>query len=237
MRDLRFSYREREVLHGISFDVAPGSFVGIGGTNGSGKTTLLRLIQGLAKPSQGAIYLNEKLLHSWSRKQLAQQVAAVCQRAQVSFDFAARQLVLLGRTPYLGFLNWPTRLDEQVVDAAMRKTDCFHVSQRLLSELSAGEFQRVQIAAALAQEPLWMLLDEPTTYLDPKQKSRLLFLLRSLQLEGVAILCVSHDLHLLRAYADQVLLLDEGRQIDFGDPEKVLSPRNLQEIFEMSSSS
>jgi iron complex transport system ATP-binding protein len=118
----------------------------------------------------------------------------------------------------------------------MQRTDCSHLASRKLSELSAGEFQRVQIAAALAQEPLWMLLDEPTTFLDLKQRSRLLSLLQSLQKEGVSILCVSHDLDLLRRYADHVLLLNDGIQKDFGDPERVLSGENLQEAFEMEVS-
>ena len=118
----------------------------------------------------------------------------------------------------------------------MQKTDCLHLSLRPLSELSAGEFQRVQIAAALAQEPEWILLDEPTTYLDPKQKSRLLLLLKSLQDKGVTILCVSHDLDLLRKYADRVLLLDEGSQIGFGKSDEILSSETLRQIFEMELS-
>lgn len=175
--------------------------MGIAGTNGSGKTTLLRLLQRFIKPTRGSVYLNGIDLNEWSRQHLSKRIAAVWQRAPVEFTFNAHQLVLLGRTPHLNFFKWPTPRDKEVVESVMQRTDCFHLASRRLSELSAGEFQRVQIAAALAQEPLWMLLDEPTTFLDLKQRSRLLSLLQSLQKEGVSILCVSHDLDLLRRCA------------------------------------
>jgi iron complex transport system ATP-binding protein len=229
---LCFCYADREVLCEISFEARQGSFVGISGPNGSGKTTLLRLLQGLLRPSRGMISLDGMELARWSRKELAIKVAGVWQRTPIAFDFVARQLVLLGRTPYLNFMSWPTLKDEMVVESAMKKTDCLHISLRPLSELSAGEFQRVQIAAALAQEPQWILLDEPTSYLDPKQKSRLLVLLQFLRNQGVTIICVSHDFYLLGKYADSVLLLDEGKQIGFGSPADVLSPANLQKVFE-----
>jgi len=228
-----FHYGKREVLRDISFEAHPGMFVGIAGTNGSGKTTLLKLLQRFLQPASGAIFLDGMNLNEWSRQDLAKHTAAVWQRAPVEFTFTTHQLVLLGRTPHLNFLKWPILRDREVVESVMQRTDCFHLASRRLSELSAGEFQRVQIAAALAQEPQWMLLDEPTTFLDLKQRSRLLNLLQSLQKNGVTILCVSHDLDLLRRYADRVLLLDGGIQKAFGEPEEVLSSENLMEVFEM----
>jgi iron complex transport system ATP-binding protein len=230
-----FRYGTREVLRDVSFEVSHGSFVGIAGTNGSGKTTLLRLLQRFMKPERGTIHLDGINLNEWSRQDLATRVAAVWQRASVEFTFHVHQLVLLGRTPYLNFFKWPTERDQQVVKSVMQRTDCSHLASRKLTELSAGEFQRVQIAAALAQEPQWILLDEPTTFLDLKQRCRLLSLLQSLQKEGVTILCVSHDLDLLRRYADLVLLLHDGIQKGFGDPEEILSSSNLQEVFEMEA--
>jgi ABC-type cobalamin/Fe3+-siderophores transport system ATPase subunit len=230
---LIYRYGPKTVLNGITFSVEQGSFTGIVGPNGSGKTTLLKLLQRNYHPAGGGIEFCEKDLRSYSSSDLAKKIASVSQRPIFAFPFLAEQLVLLGRTPYLNFLKRESSVDKRVVEEAMRQTDSVAFSGRPISQLSAGELQRVCIAAALAQQPEVLLLDEPTSFLDLRQIARLSRLLLRLQSDGLTILCASHDLRFLRKHATQLLLLDEGNQIGFGSYEEVLTEERLTTLFEL----
>ena len=230
---LAYRYGSKTVLNGITFSLEQGTFTGIVGPNGSGKTTLLKLLQRNYDPAAGRIDFLEKDLRSYSARDLARKIASVAQRPVFAFPFLAEQLVLLGRTPYLNFLKRESSVDKQVVEEAMRQTDSIAFAGRPISQLSAGELQRVCIAAALAQQPEVLLLDEPTSFLDLRQIARLSRLLFRLQSDGLTILCASHDLRFLRKHATQVLLLDEGKQIGFGSYEEVLTDEHLTSLFEL----
>jgi iron complex transport system ATP-binding protein len=227
------SFERKRILHGISFDVGPGEFLGVAGLNGSGKTTLLKLIQRIYKPDSGTIHLKRLPLSQYSAKDLAKIIGALPQTLRMSFDFTAKQLVLLGRTPYLGILSNPSAGDLLIAEQAMRQTDCLQFSDCSVLKLSAGEFQRILMAAALAQQPEILLMDEPTNALDMRQQSRLMNLFQDLKRRGIALVCASHDLSLLIRHSDRVLLLDGGQQIDYGPPREVLNMQVLREHFEM----
>jgi iron complex transport system ATP-binding protein len=233
VHQLTYYFSAKAALQGISFSVESGGFLGIAGPNGSGKSTLLRLLQGTYLPASGRIEVDGRNLQSYSKRELAKKIASVAQRPVFSFPFLARQFVLLGRTPYLNFLRIESSTDRRVVDEAMRQTDCLIFAHRPVSQLSAGELQRVCIAAALAQQPQVLLLDEPTSFLDLRQIAKLSRLLSALQKSGITILCASHDLRLMRRHATRVLLLDEGRQIGFGSFAEVLTEETLAELFEI----
>jgi iron complex transport system ATP-binding protein len=232
---LAYRYGTKSVLDGITFSVDQRSFTGIVGPNGSGKTTLLKLLQRNYRPGGGNIEFCEMDLQSYSSRDLATKIASVAQRPVFAFPFLAEQLVLLGRTPYLNFLKRESSVDMRVIEEAMRQTDSVAFAGRPISQLSAGELQRVCIAAALAQQPEVLLLDEPTSFLDLRQIARLSRLLSRLQSEGLTILCASHDLRFLRKHCGQVLLLDEGKQIGFGSYEETLTEEQLANLFEIES--
>jgi iron complex transport system ATP-binding protein len=189
--------------------VERGAFAGLAGPNGSGKTTLLKLVARLHAPAAGLVSIDGRDVTSYSRRDLARLVAGVWQRPALSFGFTARELVLLGRTPYLSPLRWESSEDVAIADAAMEETQIAHLASRIASTLSAGELQRVFIAAALAQKSRVLLLDEPTSFLDRRQAALLSALLRRLIESGVTILCASHDVALLRRHATSVILLEE----------------------------
>jgi len=233
INQLSYCFGSRPVLNGVSFSVESSSFTGIVGPNGSGKTTLLKLLQRTLAPAKGSIELFGRDLRSYSSRELAKKTASVAQRPVFSFPFLAEQFVLLGRTPYLNFLKRESLIDKKVAEEAMLQTDSLCFAHRPISELSAGELQRVCIAAALAQEPEILLLDEPTNFLDLRQIARLSRLLLRLRTNGMTILCASHDLCFLKKHAEQILLLDEGKQIGLGHYEEILSEERLTTLFEM----
>jgi len=230
-RDVSFAYRETPVLESVSFEVDAGSFVGLVGPNGSGKTTLLRLIQGLLVPSSGTIELDGRDVRQWSRRDVALRVAGVWQRPTLAFEFTARQLVLLGRTPHMSVLRWETKEDIAIAEEVMRQTETLHLADRTATHMSAGELQRVFIASALAQRSRVLLLDEPTSFLDLRQAGRLSRILAELTECGLTILCASHDIPLVRRHATSVVLLQKGRPIAQGDPASMLAPERLAETF------
>lgn len=233
VNQIGYCYGATAVLNRVTFSVDPGSFTGIVGPNGSGKTTLLKLLQRTYVPAGGSIEFCGKDLRTYSARELATKIASVAQRPVFAFPFLAEQFILLGRTPYLNFLKRESPADKKVAEEAMLQTDSLSFADRPISQLSAGELQRICIAAALAQQPEILLLDEPTSFLDLRQIARLSRLLFRLVNEGITILCASHDLGFLRKHAHQILLLDQGKQIGFGSYEEVLSEERLATLFEM----
>ncbi|MCI0613084.1 ABC transporter ATP-binding protein [bacterium] len=231
--ELCFQFGTKVVLNEVTFSVETGDFIGIVGLNGSGKTTLLKLLQRIYSPASGKVILGEKDLQSYSHRDLAITIASVAQRPIFDFPFLAEEFVLLGRNPYLNFLKRETSIDKIAVKEAMRQADALQFAGRSISQLSAGELQRVCIAAALAQEPEILLLDEPSNFLDLKQVTRLSRLLLRLQNDGLTILCTSHDLQFLRKHSNKILLLDEGKQLGFGSYEEVLTKKTLVNLFDV----
>jgi cobalamin transport system ATP-binding protein len=234
--DLGFSFGKRNVLQNISFYVAKGEFIGLIGLNGSGKTTLLKLIQRILRPQYGSILVHGCDLQNYSAQEIARKIASVPQKISLSFDFTVKQFVMLGRTPYLNLWKQPNATDENVVLEIMRRTDCLPLAESSVLKLSAGELQRVCIAASLAQQPEILLLDEPTNSLDLRQKARFSALLHQLQNQQVSIICASHDLHFLQLHCDRILLLHNGWQLEFGPMTQVLHSKHFCELLEEEES-
>ncbi len=189
----------------------------------------------MLRPAAGSVLVDDRDVASYGRRELARRVAGVWQRAPLSFGFTARQLVLLGRTPHLAPMHWETRADEQVADSAMEETEIAHLAERPAAQLSAGELQRVFIAAALAQQSPILLLDEPTSFLDLRHAARLSSLLHRLHRRGVTMLCASHDLPLLRRHASSVVLLADGHVDRVGDAADVLAANVLRHAFGLTA--
>jgi iron complex transport system ATP-binding protein len=227
-----FRYHQDWVLRDISFQVRKGEFVGVIGPNGSGKTTLLKILYRLLSPQRGEVLFDRLSLKKMSRREIAKKIAVVAQETYPAFPFRAIEMVLMGRSPYLGHLMFESPKDLEIAKKAMEWTEILPISQRSIDELSGGERKRVFIARALAQEPEMILLDEPTSNLDIHHQVEFLDLVLSLNREkGLTILMASHDLNLASEYCDRLILLQHGRIYHMGPPEEVMTQENIETVY------
>jgi iron complex transport system ATP-binding protein len=232
LQDITFSYDAARVIDGVTFSIDDGEFVGVIGPNGSGKTTLLKLLSKVLRPHSGTIKIKGKDISRISSRELARTIAVVPQESNVLFPFTVREIVLMGRYPHLSALSFEHRQDIDIADETMRTTDVAQFADRLITEVSGGEKQRVIIARALAQQPAAMLLDEPTAFLDIRHQIDVHELLKSLnEKRRMTILCISHDLNLAARYCKRLILLDHGRVAADGSPTDVLTPDNILRVF------
>lgn len=231
--DLRVRYpgADAPALDGVSLRVARGELVLLAGPNGSGKSTLFASLSGLRRPDAGTIAIEGRALASWSRRALAQAVGALPQREEQWFPLRVEEAVLLGRWSRLGPFAAASDADHAAVRTAMERTDVLRFVGRSTDTLSGGEWQRVRLARALAAEPRYLLLDEPTTALDLAHEMALLELLRQLVDTGLGVLAITHHLNAAAQYADQVVLLDRGAAAASGPPPSVLTAEHLTRVF------
>jgi ABC-type cobalamin/Fe3+-siderophores transport system ATPase subunit len=200
----------RSVLAGVSLDVRAGELVVLMGRNGAGKSTLLDIVAGLRAPTGGRVALDDRPMAEWEARDRARLVAHLPQAVRPDLPFAAGELVRMGRYPHTD--RWfESDDDRRAVRAAMVRTDCWALRDRLVETLSGGERQRVLLAACFAQTPRLLLLDEPSTHLDIDQQLHCFALLKEESDRGVACLAVTHDLNLALAYAARIVVLAEGR--------------------------
>jgi iron complex transport system ATP-binding protein len=218
------------VLDGVSVDILPG-WTAIVGPNGAGKSTLLRVLAGLRAPDAGEVQLDGRPLAAWAPLERARRIAWMTQQGSTSGDLTAREIVLLGRLPHLGIVASPGPADEAAVDRAMEEAECAAWRDRRPQELSGGEQQRVLLARALAVEAPLLLLDEPTTHLDPPHQAALARLFRRRAAAGTAVVSVLHDLS-LALVADRLVLLDRGRVRSDGPTDDAGVHAALVEAFE-----
>jgi iron complex transport system ATP-binding protein len=232
-RGLRVSLGGAPVLHDVAVDVPPGTWCAIVGPNGAGKSTLLRALAGLIAPAEGEIRLLDQPLHAWSTRDRAQRLAWLAQQAtEAAAELTVRDVVALGRLPHVGLLGTPGPQDDAAVQQAMALTECAGWADRPLGELSGGERQRALLARALAVQAPLLLLDEPTTHLDPPHQVALVRLLQRLaQREGVAVLSVLHDLS-LALQADRLLVMAAGRVRAEGTPADAHVRATLVAVFD-----
>jgi iron complex transport system ATP-binding protein len=207
--------------------------VAVLGANGAGKTTLLRALNGSLDLSKGEIFLNEKSLRDFSRREIAQKIAVVAQENQTQFPVTVLEFVLSGRFAHAsGAFGWETEKDLIVARKALLETDLSGFENRLINRLSGGERQRAVFARALAGEAKTFLLDEPTANLDLSHQASLLRLMREkCDTENCTAIVITHDLNLAAAFADKILLLKSGSAIALGKPSEVLTESNLREVF------
>lgn len=226
-------YGSTRVLENLSFEANRGDFIGLIGPNGSGKTTLLRSISSVLKPYVGTVFLDGRDVYSLKTKEVAKNVAVVPQDTSPStFLFSALEIVLMGRTPHLKWLESEGERDHAIAERAMKFTNTWHLADRLFTELSGGEKQRVIIARALTQEPKVLLLDEPTSHLDINYQVEILDLIKKLREERkLTIIAVFHDLNLAARYCDYLILLNQGEIESIGAPEAVLTPENIKRVY------
>jgi iron complex transport system ATP-binding protein len=207
-QNLHVALGGRPVLHGVSLDLVPG-WTAIVGPNGAGKSTLLRALAGLLPCQAGQIWLQDRPLADWSARQRAQRIAWLAQQGQGSGDLMVRELVALGRLPHQGLFGVEGPEDRRCIEQAMQDTACAAWAERPWQRLSGGERQRCLLARALAVQATVLLLDEPTTHLDPPHQVAVVRLLQA-QAQRATVVSVLHDLP-LALQADRVVLMHCGR--------------------------
>jgi iron complex transport system ATP-binding protein len=229
---ISFRYLEDWVLQDVSFQVGKGEFIGVISPNGSGKTTLLKVLYRLLSPQRGEVFFERVPLKKMSQRDIAKKIAVVAQETYPAFPFRVIEIVLMGRSPYLGHLMFEREKDLEIAKKAMEWTEILPISERPLDELSGGERKRVFIARALAQEPEVILLDEPTTNLDIHHQIEFLDLILALNREkGLTILMASHDLNLASEFCDRLILLQKGGIFKMGSPQDVITRENIERVY------
>jgi len=224
IKNLFVSYTGREILHNVSFDVKNGEVLALIGPNGAGKSTLIRAVSGVIE-SRGSIETDGKNFYALNPMERARYVAVVPQATSMPPAFTVWGTVLMGRTPYLGFLGNASKHDEEMTRQALSRVNALNFSERRVGELSGGEQQRILLARALCQSTPILLLDEPTSHLDLQYQISLLELIRELAKENnLAVLVAMHDLNLAARYADRVALMVAGNIKAIGTPKEVLQP-------------
>ena len=220
------------VLADINLELRPGEVLGVLGPNGAGKSTLLGALCGELPPSQGDVWLDQRRLQDWPGSERAQRLAVLPQTSTLNFAFRVEEVVGMGRLPHA---SGRVR-DAQIIKQALEAADALHLAGRSYLALSGGERQRVHLARVLAQ--LWpggegqmLLLDEPTSMLDPLHQHTTLQATRAFVEQGAAVLVILHDLNLAARYCDRLLLLNGGRPHALGSPEEVLRAEPLQAVF------
>lgn len=232
IKSLSGGYRGNKIIQDISFQVNEGDFLGIIGPNGAGKTTLLKLMTGILKHNNGNIFYKGRDISLISRLDFARKIAVIPQFNETLFHFSVEEFILMGRFPHRKKWHSLTIQDYQILDKALELTDTNMLRKRPMNELSGGERQRVIIAQGIAQEPEIFLLDEPTAHMDIGHQTELLDLLKKLNLEkSLTVITILHDLNLAGEYCNKLLLLDNGIVYSFGNPENVLTYKNIEKVY------
>jgi iron complex transport system ATP-binding protein len=220
------------VFDRLTAELAAGQLVALMGGNGSGKTTLLKCLAGLLPHYGGSIHLGDSELGELSRRSRAKRLSLVPQDCEAGFGYLARDMVLMGRAPYIGAFGGPDARDVAAAEQALAAVGLAGFGKRLFSRLSGGERQLVLIARALVQDAPLMLLDEPTSHLDFRNQIRVMHALKDLiRQRELTVVMATHDPNLVLGFADRVLLLHEGRLLADGAPEAVLTGARLQAVY------
>jgi len=230
IKGVSFSYGSRPALEDVTMSIEEGEIVSLVGPNGSGKTTLLKCINRILKLQKGTVLVEEKDISKLKLKELAKILSYVPQSVSHSLPLTVFEIVLIGRKPHLDW-NVSSR-DKEIVLNILSLMGLKEMVLRQSNELSGGEYQKVLIARALAQEPQVLLLDEPTSNLDLKHQLDVLNLITSIVKEkNIAAVMALHDLNLASRFSDKMIFLNGGKIYDAGKPETVLTERNIRKVY------
>ncbi len=232
--NVEFSYTSVPVLNDISLDIDGPAFVSILGPNGVGKSTLIHCINKILQPTSGSVFIDGKDVKETSIKELAKQIGYVPYSANDSFPLTVVDTVMMGRHPHSKWKSLDNDLD--VVYDTLKMLGISHLAMRQFNELSAGQHQKVMLARGLVQEPKILLLDEPTSNLDIRHQLDVTKMLKRLSAErGILIIMISHDINIAAKYADNVILMFQGKIFDVGTPSEVITEDNLRTVYGVES--
>ena len=233
-RKLSLAYDSQVIIEKLSTTITTGEITALVGPNGCGKSTLLRGLARLLKPQTGEVLLDGNAIHSLPTKELAKQLGLLPQGPTAPEGLTVYELVAQGRYPHQGFFQQWSLEDERVTQEAITVTNMIEFADRPLDTLSGGQRQRAWIAMTLAQKTPFLLLDEPTTYLDIGYQMEVMELIEQLNKERqMTILLVLHDLNQAARYSQRMIVLSQGEIVADGAPEAVLTQRLLAEVFKV----
>lgn len=231
VKDLCFSYGEREVLHGVSFKAEQGEFLSILGPNGVGKSTLFRCVLGLLRDYTGSITVEGRDAKSLSIREAAKLVAYIPQSSHPAFNYSVRDIVLMGTTSGLGTFSTPKKEDVRRVEEALEKIGISHLAERCFHRISGGERQLALIARALVQRAPVLMLDEPTASLDFGNQLLVLTQARELAREGYTVIQTTHNPEQSYMFSDRILALRGGEVLTEGRPKDVLTSDMMRQLY------
>ncbi len=232
VNNISINYGVCAVVQDVSLTLAAGKIIALVGGNGAGKTTILKSLNGSLPAAKGEILLNGRDLRSFSRREIAREIAVVAQETETKFPVSVLEFVLSGRFAQSGAFGFETGEDLQIALECLQSCDLADYENRSMNQLSGGERQRVVLARALAAEAKILLLDEPTANLDLRHQALMFNLVRARcrDFQNAAIV-ITHDLNLAAEFADEIILLKNGAIASKGAPEKVLTAENISEVF------
>ncbi|MEL7623366.1 MAG: ABC transporter ATP-binding protein [Clostridiales bacterium] len=232
IKNISFSYGQREILKDISFDVQPGECVGVLGNNGAGKSTLITCLNKIRAPKTGTVYIGNQDVLKMGRLETARHISYVAQKNEIS-QMTVFDTVLLGRKPYI---KWAvSQEDIDLCDKIIRQVGLAEYKLRYVNELSGGELQKVMLARAFVQEPKLLLLDEPTSNLDPKNQYEMLAMVQHIVGQrNISALIVIHDLSLALRYCNKFLFIREGEVFRYGDA-SVITRETISAVYGIDS--
>ena len=232
VQNISINYGVCAVVQDVSFALKTSKIIAILGSNGAGKTTLLKSLNGSLSVTKGKILLNEKTLKNYSRREIAKKIAVIAQETETKFPVSVLEFVLSGRFAHGSAFGWETEEDLQIALKSLEQCDLKNYESRLMNQLSGGERQRVILARALATEAAILLLDEPTANLDLAHQALMFRLINDRCKNGdSSAIVITHDLNLASEFADEILLMKNGKIKAKGAPETVLTEENLVEVF------
>ncbi|MEV5411296.1 ABC transporter ATP-binding protein [Thermopolyspora sp. NPDC052614] len=232
VREVSVRVGGKDLVRGVSLDVAPGEVLGLVGPNGAGKSTLLRTLYRARRPTSGRVLLDGQDVWRMPGRWLARRLAAVLQETGGDFDLTVYDVVAMGRTPHKRAFAGDDADDRTIIAEALERLDVAGLAYAPFDRLSGGEKQRVLIARALAQRPGTMVLDEPTNHLDLRHQFDALRLVRGL---GVTTVVALHDLNLAAAFCDRICVMHGGEVVALGTPRQVLTPALLADVYRVEA--
>lgn len=229
---VRIAAGGRTLLDGIDLDLRPGELLAIVGSNGAGKSTLLRAIAGLAPHAAGTIALDGRPIDSLAPRDRARAVTMIGADAEAAAGTTVRDVVLTGRFAYRPWWDWfPSEDAARLADDALQRVGLHGFAERNFETLSSGERQRAWLALALAQDARLVLLDEPTSHLDPRHALEVTCVMRGIARETTSVVVVSHDLNEAATIADRIAVLGEGGVLRCAAPNDALDPEILERAY------
>ena len=232
---LQVGYQDKTIIEDISLTIPDGKIVALLGPNGCGKSTLLKAMARILTPKSGEVLWQGENLHKLPSRWLAKHLALLPQTQPIPEGVTVKDLVAYGRSPYTGFWGRLSHHDHELIAQAMQQVGVEALAEQKVSELSGGQRQRVWLAMTLAQDTPYLLLDEPTTYMDLSHQVELMQLLRQLNNAGKTVITVLHDINQAARYCDHLIVMQAGAIVTQGTPEEVLTTELLSTVFNVDT--